>query len=295
MQSKIDRSIHLKTTITTFIEKPYRFYYEGKHLSALCWLIFLMTFVFNYGFEPFHIDYNEHKMSYGWISMIHSFSPVIVLLALALLVKIFQLNMRWRLIKEVAFLVCFFILTGITQFLIRDLIYHNENNWSMHYLIEEIRNTLLAGSLFCIILIPYHRNRFSRGEVISKYLTGYTTTDTEQSQSIKENKIKIHDFDLLLDQFLFAKAEGNYLEIYLNIESQHKLLIRMTLKDFESLLKPYPHIVKTHRSYIINCHQIKKVTGNAQGYLVHIQRHVIPVSRNNIKYFNSKTNLLSQA
>ncbi len=289
----MDKSIYLKKTITTFLEEPYPFYYEGKNLKIISILIFAMTFIFNYGFEPFHVDYNEHKMSYYWVSMMHSIIPVLVLLTLASLVKMLQLNLKWKLTKETTFLFCFLILTGIFQFLIRDLIYNNENNWSIQYLIEEIRNTLLAGSLFCVILIPYHRNRLVSESSLPAYYINNKTINTKQPQTAEIKKVQIHDFELDIDQFLFAKAEGNYVEVYLNNELHSKALIRMTLKDFESGLKSYPYIIKTHRSYIINSQHVKKVVGNAQGYQLHIQQHIVPVSRNNMEIFNNKINRMT--
>jgi DNA-binding LytR/AlgR family response regulator len=101
-----------------------------------------------------------------------------------------------------------------------------------------------------------------------------------------EDIIKINDLELDLEQFMFAKSEGNYLEIYLNKQNPNKVLIRITLKNFEALLKTYPNIIKTHRSYLVNSNCIEKLKGNAQGYQLHINKYIVPVSRNMIANFN---------
>jgi len=66
-------------------------------------------------------------------------------------------------------------------------------------------------------------------------------------------------------------------------------LKRLPLKDFEIQLKAYPYILKIHRSYIVNLKAIKFISGNAQGYVLHLKNYpqkTIPVSRSKIKAFN---------
>lgn len=245
-----------------------------------------MTFLFNYAFQPFNVDYSEHKMSYLWISVIHSLTPVIVLSILSLIGKILRLEDKWNIIKDVFFIFLFFLLVGLVQFLIRDIIYDNANNWSWHYLYEEIRNTFLVGTLFVIILIPINFNRLN-----SKHSTSANTFNNTISNHFSVNKqatesLKINDLELSIDQFMFAKSEGNYLEIYLNKQHSNKILLRITLTNLEALLIAFPNIIRTHRSYLVNANYIEKVKGNAQGYQLHIHTYIVPVSRNMISNFN---------
>ena len=118
-----------------------------------------MTFFFNYAFEPFNVSYTEHKMNYFFISIIHSVTPVFVLLMIYMVRQWLQPEEKWNIAKEALLVTLFFLCIGVIQFLIRDLIYDNENNWSLQYLFEEIRNTFLVGSLFVVILIPINFNR----------------------------------------------------------------------------------------------------------------------------------------
>jgi DNA-binding LytR/AlgR family response regulator len=52
----------------------------------------------------------------------------------------------------------------------------------------------------------------------------------------------------------------------------------------------YSMIYKTHRSYLVNLNYVEHVTGNAQGYKLHLNSHEekIPVARNSIKNFEEK-------
>jgi len=245
-----------------------------------------MTFFFNYVFEPFNVEYSEHKMNYFWVSMIHSLTPTIVLYVLSIIGKALKLEDEWSVLKEALLISLFFLVIGLVQFLIRDIIYDNENNWSLHYLYEEIRNTFLVGTLFVTILIPINFNRLKTKHSNSANTLNIAINDSSSVTNQVKSSIKIDDFELEIDQFMFAKSEGNYLEIYLNKQHQNKELIRTTLKNLETLLKTYPNIIKTHRSYLVNSNYIEKINGNAQGYKLHIAKYIIPVSRNMIANFN---------
>jgi hypothetical protein len=225
-------------------------------------------------------------MSYFWVSIIHSTTPTVILFTIYIIGKSFKLEDKWNIVKEVILISTFFIIVGLVQFLIRDIIYDNENNWSLHYLYEEIRNTFLVGTLFVTILIPINFNRLNTKHSNNANTLNIAINDISSATNQIKKSININDFELDIDQFMFAKSEGNYLEIYFNKQHQNKELIRVTLNNLETLLKTYPNIIKTHRSYLVNCNYIEKIEGNAQGYRLQISRYIVPVSRNLIANFN---------
>lgn len=254
-------------------------------------LFLLMTFFFNYSFEPFNVDHSEHKMNYFWISAIHAMTPVIVLFVLAFVANALKLEPSWNIKKEASFIFLFFLFVGMVQFLIRDIIYSNPNNWSWHYLFEEIRNTFLVGALFVLILIPWNFNRLKVKNIRKANTLNSTIAEKlviAKKTSDNTGRVKIDNQELNLDQLMFVKSEGNYLEIHLHGKKPSKTLIRSTLKDLEALLNTYPNMIKTHRSYLVNSNYIESITGNAQGYQLHFSDYVVPVSRNMIAKFNSR-------
>ncbi|MCX2680485.1 LytTR family DNA-binding domain-containing protein [Galbibacter sp. EGI 63066] len=218
--------------------------------------------------------------------MIHSLTPAIVLYLLSIVGKVFRLEDRWNVGKEAILIFFFFLIVGLIQFLIRDIIYDNANNWSWDYLFEEIRNTFLVGLLFITILIPINFARLNTKNTNSANTLNNNIKNNPHVIKRANNNIKINDLELDINQFMFAKSEGNYLEIYLYKRNPNKVLIRTTLKNVETLLKTYPNIIKTHRSYLVNYNYIEKINGNAQGYQLHINKYIVPVSRNMITNFN---------
>ena len=277
----------LKKTISNFLSQAYPFYYQGKELVFITVLLFFMTLLFGYFFEPFEVYQPEHKMPYFWITLIHSCTPVFVVFVF-LPLKIFSSILEnWTVKKELLLIAIFLLFVGVVQFLIRDVIYDNPSNWSFRYLYEEIRNTFLVGILFAFILVPMNYHRLNIRNVRSADAFNAVKTTV-----IIPNKTSsyIHELDIDLNNVLYAKAEGNYVELFLSDGT--KTLKRETMKRLETLLEGYPNYIKTHRSYIVNMNQIDSVTGNAQGYKLALKNsvNIIPVSISMILAFNEKMN-----
>lgn len=289
-----------KTSLQLFLEQPYPFYYEGKKLLQILGVIFLISFFFNYMLQPFDVNTSEHKMNYFWISIIHSTSPLLVLLCLSFVFKTSpKLTDNWNIKNECKLIFFLVLLTGITQFLIRDIIYNNILNWSWHYFIEEITNTFIAGLFLAPIIILINVNRRQSINQINANRISSSLTKTKEHQNNTvvtiETEVKSERFTFDIHHFIYAKAEGNYAEIFLKKEaSTQKLIKRIPIKNLESQLSPFPFIIKTHRSILLNLNHIEDVKGNAQGYKVQLKDcpDTVPVSRNFIQSFEQATTKL---
>jgi len=258
-----------------------------------------MSMIFNFFFEPFVVYRPEHKFSYFWISFLHSFNAfLIVILILGLINRIVNED-HWKVWKEIVLIGFLLLMIGIGQFLVRDLIYNNPDNWSWRYFFEEIRNTFLVGILFVVILVPLNYIRLNRSHLktaasLNRIHGGFPVYDQEYIIPIVTQQ-KSDDFRLNPNHLLFAKSEGNYLEIYLDKGTGlTKLLKRMTLKDLEIQLEAFPQFFKTHRSYLVNLQEVKEIKGNAQGYQLHLKNYsgCLPVARGMIADFDNKYNSL---
>ena len=250
-------------------------------------MLFLMTLLFGYFFEPFEVYQPEHKIPYFWITFIHSCTPVFVVFVLLPLNRFPNLLENWTIKKELLLIAVFLLFVGVVQFLIRDFIYDNPNNWSWQYLYEEIRNTFLVGILFAFILVPMNYHRLNIRNVRNADTLNASKTTLAIPAKISSY---IDELDVDLNHVLYAKAEGNYVELFLSDGT--KTLKRETMKRMEMLLEGCPNYIKTHRSYIVNMNQIDSVTGNAQGYKLVLKNctSIIPVSRSMILAFNEKMN-----
>lgn len=284
----------MNTTLSEFSKQPYPFYYKGKQLFYFALSIFTMSLFFNYLFEPFNKYVPEHKMDFFWITVIHSVNASLVVLLFFAPVSVKVNEDNWTVKKEMMLVMSLFVMIGVFQFLARDLVYDNPNNWSWVYFFEEIRNSCLVGILFFSIIVPVNfiRLKSQHVDLASQFKANAhpeKLADNQESIAIQTQQ-KSDDFLLDPRTFLFAKAVGNYLEIMVSQNGEiQKLLKRMTLKEFETQLKAPNHIIRTHRSYLVNLRQVSDVRGNAQGYQLHLIHYpeTIPVSRGMIPLFES--------
>lgn len=284
-----------RATINKYLKEPYPFYYSNKQRLVLMLLfISVLSFSFSYFFEPFTVNITEHKINYIWILLIQAFTPLpIAYLYLTLINKSLKDDTNWTLGKEILNLSVILLLIGIVGFLMRDVIYTNHNNWSLKYFWEEIRNTFLVGLLLLVIVLPLNLERLinKHRSSFKKLASGKIMQESNNIiVSIKKNEAN-DNFELNIKDFLFAKVESNYIEIFtFSSDGIDKILIRKTLKELEEQLKPFSYIFKTHRSYLVNLNAIESISGNAQGYQLLLKKHsvTIPVSRSNIKDFNKR-------
>ncbi|MFM2363780.1 MAG: hypothetical protein RLZZ316_2682 [Bacteroidota bacterium] len=82
---------------------------------------------------------------------------------------------------------------------------------------------------------------------------------------------------------LYINAADNYAKlVFLENGVVTNKLLRTTLKTIETQLASYPQFYRCHRTYIINLEKVIHISGNAQGYKLHLNESadIIPVSRN---------------
>lgn len=285
--------------IRNFLAQPYPYFYRGGFLWWLVVIAFVLTVLFNYFFEPFTVWVPEHRMDFFWICVVHAcVSGTVIMIYFSLLNLLPFADEDWRMQEEILAVAGLFVLVGVGQFLVRDLIYDNPCNWSWKYLFEEIRNTVLVGTLFVVIIVPLNFKRlYKQNQVRAEELIAAKPQNSHEPRSsiFIKTQVKGDDFDLNPALLLFAKAEKNYVEVYLEEEGKiSKKLKRMTIKDLETQLVSVTDIVKTHRSYLVNLRQIDDVSGNAQGYKIKLRgfSELVPVSRNLIPFFEEKMTLL---
>jgi LytTr DNA-binding domain len=279
----------------SFFRQPYPYRHYTSVLYKLASVSVIIVFLFLWLFEPFHVNTDEQKIGYWLICLIHATTPSLIYIAYFLLFNLVTTIIsreHWTVGKELAHLAVLFFLIGVDSFLVRDIIYTNPDNWSWRYFIEEIKNTFLAGTLISslLILINFYRLNSAtqqQAAVANKHLP-HAETSTPEDVSIKA-LVKSDDFDLIINHFLFARAEGNYVEIfYRNNDIVKKELKRISLSNFETQVRASPHLMRCHRAYIVNINNISGVTGNAQGYQLSFAGTAEQafVSRKNLTLFN---------
>jgi len=277
-----------------FKEIDYPDRYLKKNLFKTVCVIFCVIIGFLILLKPFEVNISEQKVNYIIICCLHALLPAVILYfyftSLNYLRDKDSENKGWSLISEYAHISISLLFTGIVSFLIRDLIYFNPNNWTWHYLWEEVRNCFVAGILlyfFMRMAIFYFESKKDISLIFQ-----FTPLDLKSENALIyiKTQVKQDDFTLDLNDLLFAKADGNYIEIATRNNNQLNIALkRISLTQFESQLLPNRNFFRCHRAFLVNMHYIKNVTGNSQGYILSFDHTVdqVPVSRAHLVSFNA--------
>lgn len=124
--------------------------------------------------------------------------------------------------------------------------------------------------------IPIHAQRVDNlppAEVLDAPSTSQTVTLVADNEK--------DTVTALADDLLYIESSDNYCTIfYLKNGQVAKPLLRSSLSRLEKQMNN-PHIVRCHRSYVVNIDRVERVTGNAQGYKLHLcsGQFVVPVAR----------------
>jgi hypothetical protein len=156
--------------------------------------------------------------------------------------------------------------------------------------------------VFVILLQNYWhlREHIRKAEAINRELAGVHKLDAE-TQPADQPVVLASDNDketirVPAARLLFVKSAGNYVEVYTDEnDTVRKRLIRSTIKAVEDRLAPNPSILRCHRAYLINVLNIRRVTGDSQGFRVAIRNTdlQVPVSRGYLKQFKRRFDRIS--
>lgn len=277
------------------IEYPQRYKFENLIKSSV--IVFLIILLFLLMFKPFGVYDPELRMHYFFICFLHALAPAIILFVYFGVLNYFRKTKnqtKWTLLEEFIQIGALLVLIGTASFLMRDLLYSNPDNWSWNYFFEEIRNCFVAGIFFYFFLRL--SSFYFESKKGSPFVLQFTPLALKPEKTVlKSNlfittQVKQDDFLLDMDQLLFAKADGNYIE--LTKSNGHQITTevkRISLTQFETQITDYPHLFRCHRTYLVNMYKIKQVAGNSQGYVLSFKETdiKIPVSRKQIDNFNS--------
>lgn len=277
------------------IEYPTR--YQSQNLIKSSVIVFFIILTFLLLFKPFGVYDPELKMHYLFICFFHAFAPAFILFAYFEVLNHYRktkFQTKWKLLQEYSHIGILLVLIGTSSFLMRDLLYNNSNNWSWNYFFEEIRNCLVAGIFFYFFIRL--ASFYFESKKGSPFVLQFTPLAVEAEKTISKSnlfistQVKQDDFSLDIDQLLFAKADGNYIELTKSNNNQITTEVkRISLTQFETQILDYPHFFRCHRTYLVNMFKVQKISGNSQGYLLSFNETnvKIPVSRKQIDNFNN--------
>lgn len=282
------------TNIFTWFNRPYPFDGSWKfHIrNAIVGGLFVTFFLAM--FRPFGMQISDDVF---WQAMLFlSGFGMITALSLLLLGVIIQgipsfFNEKdWTVGREI-----FVNILGILMIATANMFFDSTVNVypvSSNVFLHWIWMTFLVGLGPIIITVAVKQSILNRRhlEGAEKFNTQLRSSSLPQQTNNPEPKSALtlsgdnqsESLSLTPSSLLYLEASDNYVRLF--FEENQKLentLIRSTLKKMEGQLSTHPQFFRCHRTYLVNLNRVEKVSGNAQGYKLHLSGTdiLVPVSR----------------
>jgi len=272
------------------LKNPYPFETSINKRWRMCFFIGGFVFLFLFVFQPFGLNTLKHNIFE--ITLGYGFASLFVMAGLNILLvfvfpKYFSEN-NWTTLKAIFWSIINIGLIGLANAIysafigIGYLSFHNLFWFEVYALVIGVFPTGVS------VLVNQARlkSKFEReSEKINLIFEKPKEAKTEKynlqeitiySENGKDN------FSLLPDDLLFIRASDNYVEVFYTTKNggNYKLL-RNSLKSIANSLSLQTYFFRCHKSYLVNLKQVKHISGNAQGYKLHLKEtdELIPVSR----------------
>jgi hypothetical protein len=257
-----------------------------RGIQALLFGFFVFAFL--YFFQPFQLDQTGSRM----LSICVGFGLVttVAMLVLNVLVPVlfaafFQEN-AWKVWKELSWTLINLSFIGLANFLYFSWL--QEQPFRLDGILWFQVATWAVGvfpvSIFILIREQRARTRYQTlSSGLSYQLRQKKDRTSKQDEYIKlvaqnqSDALQMHS-----DQLQYIMASENYIVVYyFEKDCLQKKLLRMTLKSAEEVLAGIPTFFRCHKSYLVNLNRVSDISGNAQGYKLHLEHcpEPVPVSR----------------
>ncbi len=277
------------SVIAFHLNKPYPLSSSIATRWRNCALFSTFVFLFLYLFKPFEIS----SLSTTLFAVALGYALVCFLVMALLNVALFSAlpnyfsEDKWNVKRELFWALLNILLIGIANFFYSVSI--GIANFSLLNLYWFELYTLAIGvfPVTATILVNHARLNTkyeNESQIINPLIDDYKKDIRSQESTpitfVSENGTK--ELELLSDDFLFAKSDDNYVELfYLENGKQSRKVVRNTLKNISTCLPDHHHFLRCHKSYIVHLKQVRHISGNAQGYKLHVNGtdELVSVSR----------------
>lgn len=267
-----------------FFTAPFPFRRDAIIEFIVCIAVGAFVVAFLLIFEPFGTDDFENPNRTIFLSGYGIIVTVVFLIArfiFPLLCPSWFIEESWNIARHLLWVIAAFSLALGCCFLYWGWFFGNALTWTAWWgfaafgLAIGIFPIIASIAADYIMLLRKHQRAASR-----IHLRTESTGDPGQCMRLTGQNAE-ESLSLLPEQLLYLHAAGNYVEIfYRSGQEIKKALFRTTLSALEQELGICP-VARCHRSYLVNLEKVIQVSGNAQGYRLHLLgvAQPIPVSR----------------
>lgn len=273
-------------------------YYNGS-IRYQIWLALgfaAFVFLFLFVFTPFGIHEMQSSLVHTCTGFaLATFMPMVVLNVLIPRVfKGYFNEENWTVGREIIWSLTNLFIIGWCNYYFYQMSINSQFSWKQAFIFQGFT---IAVGIFPISALALIRERKDRARYtneairINEVLADHE--EVSESNSLLEDLSSESDIEIpslntaetlvmKLNELLVMQAADNYLDVYyLSGGRVTKAVIRNTLKSVEESLAAHKNLFRCHKSYLVNLHHVHHISGNAQGYKLHVHHleDLIPVSR----------------
>ena len=269
-----------------YLNRPFPFIEKKNHRLIATVLFSVFIYVFLLIFQPFgisNIQYNKPIYIAGFFGITFIVLLFSFLVAPIILPNIFDLD-KWTIKKNIVFITIQFLVVTILNWVYNSTVgYGIVEQYNILFFVGITISVGIIPTLFLVYFIE--KNLSQKNKHIA---TNFNKSIQQRTNKSENQKIKLlsqnNDETIIIElkQLICIKAEGNYLKVFYSDENEIKSkLIRNSIKNTEEHLIIFENIIRCHRSYIVNLDTVKRMSGNARNFNLHIENleFTIPVSR----------------
>jgi hypothetical protein len=272
--------------VQKFLHKPYALSADPRSRVFQSFYFALFVYLFLAVFQPFGLNQvpnnNVLLLGYGLVTFM-------VMLMLNVIIPPFLSSFfsetKWSVGREIIWSLVNIAGIGLANAFYSSFIGIARLSFEVILIFETY--TLLIGVFPVIITVLVRESqlskKYARGSAaINEELVKLKTTFSGRDQIIKLPNQSGDDLAMQLDQLYYLKAADNYVEVYFDPgRGVQKKLLRNSLKSLSEHLNEVSQLFRCHKSFMVNLDKVSKISGNAQGYKLHLfQQNVeVPVSR----------------
>ncbi|PKL77646.1 MAG: hypothetical protein CVV25_14045 [Ignavibacteriae bacterium HGW-Ignavibacteriae-4] len=266
--------------IRTKLKQPYLIKDSVADKLKMSFVYGAFVALFLLAFQPFGLNTLESKLVeicliYGTIT---TAAIIILNIIIAPLFPKYFDEQSWNTGREITWTIVNILSIGLANAVYTS--YLNDNSLSLKYIFLFEFYTFMVSILPITFIIVYNESKSSRRynelshDINQKLIAHTNPTSTIKIDSQNQNEeLEINSSDLL-----FIKSADNYIEVYyLESDEVRNSMLRNTLKSVEEIFANNENIIRCHKSYLVNLQYVKNVSGNAQGYKLHLDFTDIPI------------------
>ncbi|APY10953.1 hypothetical protein BWZ22_06730 [Seonamhaeicola sp. S2-3] len=234
--------------------------------------------------EPFD---NSNTFSYKYIILSGYAFCILIPLLLVHPIENYIYNKqtnRWFVMNEFLYIAVTLFLIFVFAFFYHFLVISNLQAFTFHAIWGFAKTFCLPFTPIVVPLWLYLRSKYGLIEVP---LPRKKHVEEKVAITITGNN-KSETLTILESDFIFAKAQQNYVDVYFKTEKGVKQkTFRNTLSN---IMKQLPKAWQVHRSYLVNLDYLTSVEGNARKRFMHISEteDIIPISQVYYKALNKR-------